>query len=274
MLGEKVDIGLIMWQRKGKDAHGTDGATLLKEATVEQITTVEIHCHLNLWFDLMATIPHLFFISGLGADARAFDRISLEGYPKTHLHWLIPERGETMHTYAKRMAVGVNAAPHPVVIGVSLGGMLAAEMTSLVPHMHAILISSIKSPEERSIILKIGRLFPIHGLIPVAWLKKMSFLWSYAKRKHPKEDVEHMLTMFRETDDRFMRWGMLNAPKWKGRGDASRIHHIHGDRDLMFPISRIHGCEVVEGGTHLMVYQHGEEVSLMIMAALQKWYPK
>jgi pimeloyl-ACP methyl ester carboxylesterase len=221
----------------------------------------------------MATIPHLFFISGLGADARAFERITLEGYPKTHLHWLIPEKGETMHSYARRLSVDVNEAAHPVVIGVSLGGMLAAEMTHIVPHMRAILISSIKSPEERSLILKAGRLFPIHGLIPVSWLKKASFLWGIAKRKHPKEDVEHLLTMFRETNGRFMRWGMLNAPRWKGRGDASRIHHIHGDRDRMFPVSRIKDCEVVEGGTHLMVYQHGEEVSQMIAAVLEKWYP-
>lgn len=221
----------------------------------------------------MSAQPHIFFISGLGADARAFARIRLDGYPQTHLHWLVPERGETMQGYAQRLAGPVREAEHPVVIGVSLGGMLASEMTTFIPQMRAILISSIKSPEERSPILKLGRVFPVHGLLPVPLMKRMSFLWTYAKRKYPQEDVKHMIEMFNETDNRFIRWGMLNAPRWKGRGDASRIFHIHGDRDLMFPISRIRGCEVVEGGTHLMVYQRGEEVSQHIRTALDLWFP-
>jgi len=222
----------------------------------------------------MSKIPHLFFISGLGADARAFDRIVLHGYPQTHLHWLIPNEGETMHSYAQRLAEPVMAAEDPVVIGVSLGGMLAAEMTSFMPHIRAILISSIKSPKERPLLLKVGRLFPLHGLMPIPLLKRLSFVWVFAKRKYPKADVQHMIGMFHATNDRFMRWAMLNAPRWKGTGDASRIHHIHGDKDLMFPIGRIQGCEVIAGGTHLMVYQRGEDVTLAIDRILKQWYPK
>jgi pimeloyl-ACP methyl ester carboxylesterase len=221
----------------------------------------------------MSNKPHVFLISGLGADARAFDRVNLDGYEVTHLNWLIPERGETMNQYAQRLAEPMNGKANSVVIGVSLGGMLASEMTTFLPDMRAILISSIKSPEERSLILKAGRVFPVHGLVPVSFMKRMSFLWTYAKRKYPEEDVKHMIQMFRETDSRFLRWGMMNAPRWKGRGDASRISHIHGDRDLMFPIGRIRGCEVVQGGTHLMVYQRGEEVTRLIRARLEHWYP-
>lgn len=222
----------------------------------------------------MSNIPHLFFISGLGADARAFDRIVLDGYPQTHLHWLVPNRGETMHSYAQRLSAPVLAAEYPVVIGVSLGGMLAAEMTSFVPHMKAILISSIKSPHERSFLLKVGRILPLHGLMPVPVLKRFSFIWTYAKRKYPKADVQHMITMFHATDNRFMRWAMLSAPRWKGTGDASRIHHIHGDKDLLFPVKRIRGCEIIAGGTHLMVYQRGNDVSLAIDRILKTWFPK
>ncbi len=221
----------------------------------------------------MSAKPHLFLISGLGADHRAFERLELSGYRVTHLHWLLPEQGDTMHSYARRLAAPLMEEEHPVVIGVSLGGMLASEMTTFVPQLRAILISSIKSPEERSLILKAGRLFPVHGLVPVPLMKRMSFLWTYAKRKYPEEDVQHMITMFREMDDRFMRWGMLNAPRWKGRGVADRIAHIHGDKDRMFPIRRIRGCEVVPGGTHLMVYQRGEEVTRLIRSRLDLWYP-
>lgn len=214
--------------------------------------------------------PHLFFISGLGADHRAFDRIRLDGYKQTHLPWIIPEKGETMHSYAQKMAKPIMAAENPVVIGVSLGGMLASEMTTFVPNMQAILISSIKSPTERSYLLKIGRVFPAQHLMPIRLLKRLTFLWRWANFKRPKEDVNRMLQMFHEQDNRFLKWAMIHAPKWKGTGVSERIHHIHGDKDRLFPIKRIHASRIVRGGSHIMVFTHGRKISKMIVEELNR----
>lgn len=212
--------------------------------------------------------PQLFFISGLGADHRAFDRIELEDYDQTHLPWLIPEKKESFHDYVRRMAEPIAAAENPIVIGLSLGGMMASEMTTFVPQMRAILVSSIKAPEERSVLLKLGRTFPVQRLVTGRSLKKMSFLWSMAKRKYPKEDVDHMMQMFHDQDDRFLKWAIVNAPLWKGRGDAERISQIHGTADQMFPIHRLSNHITVEGGTHLMVYTRGKEVTELLKQEL------
>ena len=96
--------------------------------------------------------PHIFFISGLGADHRAFDRIDLAGYEQTHIPWVIPEKNDSMHSYAQKMAEPILAASHPVVIGVSLGGMIASEMTTFVPHLHAIWTCNKKVDSELSLM--------------------------------------------------------------------------------------------------------------------------
>ena len=175
-----------------------------------------------------------------------------------------------MHTYAQKMAEPILKAENPVVIGLSLGGMLASEMTTFIPNLRAILVSSIKSQEERSNILKLGRLFPVQGLVPPNTMQRFTFMWELAQKKRLKGDAKHMIQMFKEQDDKFMRWAIVNAPKWRGKGDESRITHIHGTADRMFPSKRIKNFIPVHGGTHLMVYMKGEEVTKLIQQELNR----
>lgn len=215
--------------------------------------------------------PQLFFISGLGADHRAFDRIELDGYEQTHLPWIIPSWKDNMHSYARKMAEPILAAENPVVIGLSLGGMLASEMTTFIPHMRAILVSSIKSPQERSNVLRMGRTFPIQRLMPPKLMHNMTFMWSVARGKTlKKQESDHMINMFKDQNDKFLRWAIYHAPKWRGTGDESRIHHIHGTADRMFPIKRIKNAIPVEGGSHLMVYVKADEVTRLIKEELNR----
>ena len=214
--------------------------------------------------------PHIFFISGLGADHRAFDRIKLDGYEQTHLPWIVPEWKDTMNSYARKMAETILKAENPVVIGLSLGGMLASEMTTFIPHLQVILVSSIKSHEERSNILKLGRVFPVQSLMPPNTMKRFTFMWEMSQKNRLKGDTGHMVQMFKDQDDKFLRWAIVNAPKWRGKGDESRITHIHGTMDRMFPFRRIKNPITVQGGTHMMVYLKGDEITEIIKKELKR----
>lgn len=169
------------------------------------------------------------------------------------------------------MAEQIMQAENPVVIGLSLGGILASEMTTFIPHLKVILVSSIKSHSERSNILKLGQWFPIQGLMPPNTMQKFTFMWEAAQKKRLKGDSGHMVQMFKEQDDKFLRWAIVNAPKWKGKGDESRIAHIHGTADRMFPFHRIKNAIPVQGGTHLMIYVNGEEVTKLILEELKRF---
>lgn len=175
-----------------------------------------------------------------------------------------------MNSYARKMAEPILKAENPVVIGLSLGGMLASEMTTFIPHLQVILVSSIKSYEERSNILKLGRLFPVQALMPPNTMQRFSVFWEMAQKKRLKGDTKHMTQMFKDQDDKFLRWAILHAPKWRGKGDETRIAHIHGTMDRMFPFKRIKNAIPVHGGTHLMVYVKGDEVTNLIRKELKR----
>lgn len=151
-----------------------------------------------------------------------------------------------------------------------MGGMLAAEMTSFIPQLRAIIISSVKSPKERSALLKAGRVLPVQRLLPRSFIQKGSWFWGKAHKQVIKKEADYFLKMFQEQDPRFLKWALVQVPRWKGQGDLSRIHHIHGDKDELFPFKRIENASLVKGGTHFMVYTRGREVSKLINVELKR----
>ncbi|MFC2176166.1 alpha/beta hydrolase [Bacteroidota bacterium] len=184
--------------------------------------------------------------------------------------WIKPEKKDDIHSYARKMAEIILAAENPIVIGVSLGGILASEMTTFIPNLRVIAISTIKGLEERPFLFKAGRTVAVQRLAPIWLAKKMSFFWRWGNRKIPRQDADMLIDMFIKQDNRFIKWVLIQTPKWKGAGDAERIHHIHGDKDRLFPIKRIANAQVVKDGTHMMVYTKGNEVSNLINEELKR----
>ena len=212
--------------------------------------------------------PQLFFISGLGADHRAFERIELGGYDQTHIPWQVPAKGETLETYARKLAKPIEDAENPIVIGLSLGGMITSEMSTFIPHMKGVLISSIKHPDEKPGLLKVGKYFPVQGLVTGGAMKSMSWVWPMTQGKTRKKDIEFMMQMFRDQNNKFLRWATLAAPKWTPKGDLDKLSHIHGTADRMFPFKKIIDPITVEGGSHMMVYTRGKEVTELLKQEL------
>ena len=100
----------------------------------------------------------------------------------------------------------------------------------------------------------------------------MTFMWSAVQQKNLKtEESEHMIQMFKDQNDKFLRWAIVHAPRWRGKGDESRISHIHGTADRMFPYHRIRNAIPVQGGSHMMVYTRGEEVTQLILEELKRF---
>ena len=76
-------------------------------------------------------MKNIYCISGLGADEKAFARLRVDGYQFIHLPWLMPEPNENIEQYATRMAALVTDE-HPVLMGLSFGGIMSIEIAKLV----------------------------------------------------------------------------------------------------------------------------------------------
>lgn len=205
----------------------------------------------------------VYCISGLGADERAFYRLSLK-YKMNHVQWKTPLENESIKEYAARLSEEI-VEENAVIIGLSMGGIIAAEICRLKPVKKLILISSIKSTAEKPPYFKATKYIPIQNHFPLDILKNLG---SYLRPLLGGIDLESrnlINGMLQDADDSFVRWGMNAILEWES--DAPRgtqIYHIHGDRDLLFPHIFVKNALIVKGGTHSMILLNAAKVSMMI----------
>lgn len=212
---------------------------------------------------------HIYFVPGLAADKEIFENISLpENLYTLHIiSWLIPSKKETIAQYAKRMAAFVTEK-NAVLVGVSFGGVVAQEMNSFLKLKKLIIISSIKTKFELPIKFKIAKRLKFYKLIPTRLFltsKNYSrFVLGPISRKRLKlyQDYLHI------RDKRYLDWAIKNMLCWKQDIPLPGVYHIHGDNDLVFPIKNINNVITVQGGSHIMLFTKGPQVSRKIVDIL------
>lgn len=209
----------------------------------------------------------VWFISGLGADKRAFDKIDTEGYRAHFVDWIPPQKGENLGAYARRLYQSIGSK-HPIIVGLSLGGMMAIEMAKAFPVEQVILISSSKTRKELPWLyrfagsLSLARLAPV-SLMKQPWSLRFHYLF-FGKQGKPGREV---LAQFLEnTDVPFVRWGMEAVSKWDNQVLPSQtpVFHIHGTADRILPFHYLKADVAIKGGSHLMVFNRAKEISQLL----------
>ncbi len=224
----------------------------------------------------MAPEPTLVFFSGLAADQRLLAAQRALPWPVEVVPWIRPQPRETLSSYAERMVEHIHA-PSPYFLGgVSLGGMIALEVSRWTRPQAVFLIAS--APSARGIAplwRSVGRLV---GLMPLplfgaglALLKP----FSPAMRELRGEHLERVREMSRDASPQFVRWACRAATTWTGVDlPHAPVFHIHGDRDRVMPLRRLKPDYIVRGGGHMIVMTHAEEVNRYladrVRAILQK----
>src|SRR3546814_17690371 len=73
----------------------------------------------------------IYLLPGMGADHRLFSRLDLPGLNPKVLQWVPPGEGDSLGDYAKKLQPQITSTEDAVLLGVSLGGMLAVELARL-----------------------------------------------------------------------------------------------------------------------------------------------
>ena len=47
------------------------------------------------------------------------------------------------------------------------------------------------------------------------------------------------------------------------------VIHLHGDKDIVFPIKNIKDCHLIEGGTHIMLLNKGRVISQKLIEIIE-----
>ncbi|MVN91895.1 alpha/beta hydrolase [Mucilaginibacter aquatilis] len=213
----------------------------------------------------------LFLISGLGADRRLFNKLNVPGYELVHVDWVEPESSDTISTYAQKLIDTYDITNGANVLGVSLGGVMTVEISTLLNLRKAIIISSIKSADEIPAYFKFFRKVPVYKIIPHGFYTAMGGIIKPLFGDTKGKAGFLFADMIKNASPAFMRWAMHAILYWVPNPLNAKIYHIIGNKDLIFPHRRITtATHIVNEGSHDMVYTRGAEISKLIQSILNE----
>ncbi|MDB5150576.1 MAG: Pimeloyl-ACP methyl ester carboxylesterase, partial [Mucilaginibacter sp.] len=184
--------------------------------------------------------------------------------------WIEPDLNDTLVTYAQRLVYQYDIKPNSVLIGNSLGGVIAVEMAKFIPVEKVILISSIKTSDESPRYFKLFRALPVYKLIPGKVFNSMGAMVKPLFGHMSQEDAWLFGDMLKKSSPVFMKWAMYAILDWKNEIIPPNLYHITGDKDLVFDYKRIKSATIVNGGTHIMIFDKAKEINKLLKGILKK----
>jgi pimeloyl-ACP methyl ester carboxylesterase len=205
----------------------------------------------------------IYFISGLGADQRIFENLQLENASMHHIQWLQPSSNELLAVYAQRMAEQIKHA-NPILVGVSFGGIMAREISKLIPVQQIILISSVKTDGDIPRIYKWAGKLKLINIVKLEFLRKGTGMlhWFFGVREPNEKKL--VADFEKNTTTNYLLWSLHQVTHWQNEEPHPQTVLIHGRKDRIFPIQKSKTDFVIENCGHFMVWNRAAEVSKII----------
>lgn len=196
----------------------------------------------------------VYFMPGLAASSAIFERIHLPAsqFECFLLDWFLPEKDESLQSYAKKMAALVTHK-NAVLIGVSFGGILVQEMAKFCKPQKVIIISSIRSNAELPQRMKIVRATKAYKIVPTGLLENVELLSKYIKIDQLQQRLKLYERYLKMKDKTYLDWAIKQVVCWDRTEIDPNVIHIHGDADEVFPVKNIKNYINIKGGTHMMI---------------------
>ena len=202
-----------------------------------------------------------YFISGIAADGRLFRRIRLPvGFEPVYLNWIKPLHDESLEHYALRLAEKINKDEPFILIGTSLGGIVATEIALKYKPVAVIIIGSVPVVSQLPGYFRIAEKLKLYKMIPGSLYNISAKIKHYFTREDA-EDKKIIIQMITETDPAFIIWGIRAVLKWRNEQIPASLYHLHGTRDEMFPYAYTSPTHTIQKGDHVIVITRHEEVN-------------
>ena len=212
----------------------------------------------------------IFLISGLGADTRLYNNIDLLDNEVVPIDWLEPHITDTLTTYSQKLIHQYHITSNSIVIGTSLGGMIAIEIAKQITLTKVILISSIKTINEAPWYFKAFRTVPLYRIMSGRTLQKMGFLIKPVFGKFSANDLWVFEDMLKKSSPVFIKWAIGAVLGWTNEVIPPNVYHLIGDNDRVFSCKKIKGATIIKGGTHIMVFDKAKQINKILKGILKK----
>jgi pimeloyl-ACP methyl ester carboxylesterase len=212
----------------------------------------------------------IYALPGQGSDHRIFDSLTLpQGYRLQVLNYGTPKRGANMQTFAQTLLHQIDTNQAFILLGVSLGGMLCAELAEVSKPQKTILISSAKNSTELPLRYKIQRKLPLYRLLPGCILKASAQGLQPIVEPDRNCQKATFKAMLKAKSALYFRRSVPLIITWNRTTNRAAILQIHGDLDHTLPVHHLKKpTRTVPCGSHMMTLTRGREVSQLLAELL------
>ncbi|WP_454060367.1 alpha/beta hydrolase [Elizabethkingia ursingii] len=210
----------------------------------------------------------LYIISGLGANARVFDKITFnEDIDPVFIDWLMPERDENFDHYIFRMAEKIDDTKAFYLLGYSFGGVLVQEIHKLKPAKKIVILGSIKSCHEKSKFFNWNQLLRLYKVVPMSvFSNKKAISYAFFRKANDKR-IDKLYEYFTVRQPYYLKWCIHQILNWKGE-EQKEVVQILADKDVVFPVKNSAPDYVIKGASHLFPVTRAKEVSDILRKVL------
>ena len=201
-----------------------------------------------------------------------YDRITLEDDVQVvKLEHMTVDSACSMTEYARILSTHIDTTEPFVLIGLSLGGMIAVEMNNYIKPEGIILISSVCNASQLPGRYRIMRYLPFHKCIGKNSMSLAAKLFPVLSELDSSGNVLYT-NMIADHDPKTMRTHIGFIAHWKQDTNCSgKIYQIHGEKDPVLPMRKIEGVDhVIPGGKHKLLITHSEEISALLNMIIKK----
>jgi pimeloyl-ACP methyl ester carboxylesterase len=210
-------------------------------------------------------------ISGLGADRRMFRYIHPgEGFSIHHIDWLQPLRGEPFRNYCQRMADVIDKGEPYILVGLSFGGIVAVEISRFLDPEKVIVISSIATRSQLPRRYRIMGAARLQKVIPPAWFRRPNYFLYKVFGAETDEEKNLLREYVSNINPYYLKWSLNVILQWDNETPPAKLFHIHGTKDIIFPVSNVKADAVVKDGKHFMILSKEAEINQIIQKELHR----
>lgn len=192
----------------------------------------------------------IYLLPGMGATSAMYEGPWRELEDSLAINW--PEyRGEkTIEELSQRMIMEHKICSDDILIGSSLGGIVALEIHRVVAVRRVILVGSAISRDEINPLLI--------ALAPLAKITPIRLIQTLVGKGPTLASA-----MLADADGAFIK-AMCNAiAKWEGyTGTTKTITRIHGEKDTVIPCPQ--NAHIIPDGGHLIAITHAKAIICIV----------
>ncbi|MES2587872.1 MAG: alpha/beta hydrolase [Bacteroidota bacterium] len=211
---------------------------------------------------------NIYFFPGQGSDKRIFDSLTFirdldSNFTLTFFEYETLEKRTSLNDFANTFVSKIDTNQKVILIGVSLGGMICAELNELIKTEKTILISSAKFRKELPFRYKFQKYIPIYKIIPARMLLGGAKFLQPIVEPDRKKNKQTFKSMLKAKKPKYIKRSIEMIIKWdkEKTPNSDKIIHIHGTKDHTLPHRKVKATYTVKKGSHMMTLTRASEIN-------------